>query len=114
MQRAARKRQQPSPLPPAGADLLPRCPVQATRHAELEAIDYILSIFPPSSSSFATAPHSQAPGENPFADTTLYVTVEPCIMCGSALRQVGIGRVVFGAGNERFGGNGSVLAVHSE
>lgn len=35
-------------------------------------------------------------------------------MCGSALRQVGIKRVVFGAGNERFGGNGSVLSVHNE
>ena len=87
---------------------------QATRHAELEAIDYILSIFPPSSDSFSVSPHAQAAGENPFADTTLYVTVEPCIMCGSALRQVGIKRVVFGAGNERFGGNGSVLAVHNE
>jgi tRNA-specific adenosine deaminase 2 len=35
-------------------------------------------------------------------------------MCASALRQVGIKRVVFGAGNERFGGNGSVLPVHSD
>lgn len=35
-------------------------------------------------------------------------------MCASALRQVGIKRVVFGAGNERFGGNGSVLPVHLE
>ncbi len=35
-------------------------------------------------------------------------------MCGSALRQAGIKRVVFGAGNERFGGNGSVLGVHDD
>lgn len=35
-------------------------------------------------------------------------------MCASALRQVGIKRVVFGAGNERFGGNGSVLPINSE
>jgi len=35
-------------------------------------------------------------------------------MCGTALRMAGIGRVVFGAGNERFGGNGSVLGANDE
>lgn len=44
---------------------------------------------------------------------TLYVTVEPCIMCASYLRQIGIHRVVFGAGNDRFGGNGTVILVNS-
>lgn len=87
---------------------------QATRHAELEAIEMILSLYPPKSANFPLAPHDGPPGDNPFGETTLYVTIEPCIMCASALRQVGIKRVVFGAGNERFGGNGSVLPVHSE
>ncbi|CAO1626908.1 unnamed protein product [Sympodiomycopsis kandeliae] len=87
--------------------------MNATRHAELEAIDEILIKYPPTSSnSFAINPHSE--DDNPFKQTTLYVTVEPCIMCGAALRQVGIGRVVFGAGNERFGGNGSVLGCHDD
>jgi tRNA-specific adenosine deaminase 2 len=85
---------------------------QATRHAELEAIDHILSLYPPTTPAFPLLPHSCPEGDNPFAETTLYVTIEPCIMCASALRQVGIKRVVFGAGNERFGGNGSVLPVH--
>ncbi|CDH14721.1 probable tRNA-specific adenosine deaminase subunit TAD2 [Zygosaccharomyces bailii ISA1307] len=49
-----------------------------------------------------------------FEDITLYVTVEPCIMCASALKQLGIGKVVFGAGNERFGGNGTVLRINSD
>ncbi|EJS43116.1 tad2p [Saccharomyces arboricola H-6] len=49
-----------------------------------------------------------------FKDITLYVTVEPCIMCASALKQLGIGRVVFGCGNERFGGNGTVLSVNRD
>ncbi|EST09822.1 Histidine-specific methyltransferase, SAM-dependent [Kalmanozyma brasiliensis GHG001] len=88
--------------------------LNATRHAELEAIDHILSIMPPSDPNFAVAPHSGPEGDNPFKDTTLYVTIEPCIMCGAALRQIGIGRVVFGAGNERFGGNGSVLGLHDD
>ncbi|PWN22981.1 cytidine deaminase-like protein [Microstroma glucosiphilum] len=86
--------------------------MNATRHAELEAIDEILAKYPPKSEHFALDPHNCS--DNPFKDTTLYVTVEPCIMCGSALRQVGIGRVVFGAGNERFGGNGSVLGCHDD
>ncbi|PWN26837.1 tRNA specific adenosine deaminase [Jaminaea rosea] len=87
--------------------------MNATRHAELEAIDEILSRYPPEwGKKFALDPHGCE--DNPFKDTTLYVTVEPCIMCGAALRQVGIGRVVFGAGNERFGGNGSVLGCHDD
>lgn len=52
--------------------------------------------------------------EYPLADTTLYVTVEPCIMCASALRQVGIQEVFYGCGNDRFGGCGSVLGVNDE
>ncbi|EPQ32309.1 uncharacterized protein PFL1_00505 [Pseudozyma flocculosa PF-1] len=88
--------------------------MDATRHAELEAIDYILSTHPPKSDDFPVDPHSCLPGDNPFKDTTLYVTIEPCLMCGAALRQVGIQRVVFGAGNERFGGNGSVLGLHDD
>jgi tRNA-specific adenosine deaminase 2 len=44
---------------------------------------------------------------------TVYVTCEPCIMCASALAQVGIRRVVFGCRNDRFGGCGSILSLHS-
>ncbi|KAI0637650.1 cytidine deaminase-like protein [Trametes polyzona] len=75
----------------------------ATRHAELEAIDEIL----------ADKQLTPAPTAYPLADTTLYVTVEPCIMCASALRQMGIKDVYYGCGNDRFGGCGSVLGVNS-
>lgn len=44
----------------------------------------------------------------------LYVTVEPCIMCASMVKQLGIGRTVFGCGNERFGGNGTVLSINKD
>lgn len=47
-----------------------------------------------------------------FKEITLYVTVEPCIMCASFLRQLGIGKVYYGCGNDRFGGNGTVLPVN--
>ena len=66
---------------------------------------------------------------------TLFVTVEPCVMCAYALRcdlrapfrslcrspckadlcldrLIGLTQVVFGCGNEHFGGCGSVLSVH--
>lgn len=42
----------------------------------------------------------------------LYVTVEPCIMCASALLYRGIGKVFFGCSNPRFGGNGTILSMH--
>jgi len=47
-------------------------------------------------------------------ETDLYVTVEPCIMCASALRQYKIRSVYYGCANERFGGTGGVLSIHSE
>lgn len=52
--------------------------------------------------------------EYPLSETTLYVTVEPCIMCASALRQLGIKEVYYGCGNDRFGGCGSVLGVNEK
>ncbi|KAH9853402.1 cytidine deaminase-like protein [Lenzites betulinus] len=75
----------------------------ATRHAELEAIDEIL----------ADKQLTPVVTAHPLADTTLYVTVEPCIMCASALRQMGIKDVYYGCANDRFGGCGSVLGVNS-
>ena len=70
----------------------------ATRHAELEAIDRILA----------------ANSVDDLAACTLFVTVEPCIMCASALRQIGLRKVVFGAANDKFGGCGSVLSIHDD
>jgi tRNA-specific adenosine deaminase 2 len=78
----------------------------STRHAELEAIDTILA------DPALTPPGLLASGAYPLAETTLYVTVEPCIMCASALRQMGIKQVFYGCANERFGGCGSVLGVN--
>ena len=36
-------------------------------------------------------------------DCTLYVTVEPCVMCAGALGWSQISRVVYGAGDEKWG-----------
>jgi len=71
----------------------------ATRHAELVALDKLLR-------------------DNPKArellkNSVLYVTVEPCIMCASAIRHIGIPLVVYGCKNDRFGGCGSVYSMNS-
>ncbi|KAH7926039.1 cytidine deaminase-like protein [Leucogyrophana mollusca] len=76
----------------------------ATRHAELEAIDSIL----------ADPELTPEAVRYPLSDTVLYVTVEPCIMCASALRQLGIKEVFYGCENDKFGGCGSVLGVNQD
>ena len=40
---------------------------------------------------------------------TLYVTMEPCVMCGGAIVNSRIPRVVYGARDHRFGAFGSAL-----
>ncbi|PRT56086.1 tRNA-specific adenosine deaminase subunit tad2 [Wickerhamiella sorbophila] len=72
--------------------------LNGTRHAEFMGIDEILQSHPPEI----------------LKETTLYVTVEPCIMCASALRQLEIKVVYFGAANDRFGGCGSVLSANKD
>ncbi|KAF1842499.1 cytidine deaminase-like protein [Cucurbitaria berberidis CBS 394.84] len=72
--------------------------LNGTRHAEFVAIAGILSKHP----------------LTVLNETDLYVTVEPCVMCASMLRQYGIRAVYFGCWNERFGGTGGVLNIHSD
>ncbi|KAF3061142.1 tRNA-specific adenosine deaminase subunit tad2 [Daldinia childiae] len=47
-----------------------------------------------------------------ISECVLYVTVEPCVMCASLLRQLGIKKVYFGAVNDKFGGTGGVFKIH--
>ena len=44
---------------------------------------------------------------------TLYVTMEPCVMCAGAIINSRVERVVFGAKDHRFGAFGSALDVNS-
>lgn len=41
-------------------------------------------------------------------NTTLYVSVEPCVMCAGAVLHARIGTVVFGAPDPKWGGFGSI------
>ena len=44
-------------------------------------------------------------------DTTLYVTLEPCAMCASAMVHARVQRLVFGATDPRVGAAGSVFNI---
>ncbi|CAL9729729.1 tRNA-specific adenosine deaminase subunit Tad2p [Monosporozyma unispora] len=73
-------------------------------HAEFMAIEQIKSRFP-----------NDPIGFNQFcSDCIVYVTVEPCIMCASALKQLNFKKIYFGCGNDRFGGNGTVLSINQD
>ncbi|KAJ6140457.1 APOBEC/CMP deaminase zinc-binding [Penicillium chermesinum] len=72
--------------------------MNGTRHAEFLAIAEVLQTYPRSI----------------LQSTDLYVTVEPCVMCASALKQYRVRNVYFGCNNDRFGGTGGVLSLHSD
>lgn len=44
-------------------------------------------------------------------NTTLYVTLEPCVMCVGALVHARVGRVVYGASDPKTGAAGSVFDI---
>jgi tRNA(adenine34) deaminase len=50
-------------------------------------------------------------GSYRLIDTTLYVTLEPCIMCAAAIVHARVRRLVFGAWDPRAGGAGSIVNV---
>jgi len=66
-----------------------------TAHAEIEALREAAS----------------ALGNYRLADTTLYVTLEPCVMCAAAIVHARVRRVVFGAWDARAGAAGSLIDV---
>lgn len=48
-------------------------------------------------------------GNHRLSDATLYVTLEPCVMCTGAIVQARVKRVVFGAYDKKAGALGSVV-----
>lgn len=81
--------------------------LNGTRHAELEAIDKIMK----SKGLLEVPAHLYTEF---FGNVTVYVTIEPCVMCALALKQIGIRKVYFGAANDRFGGNGTIIKVQGD
>ena len=66
-----------------------------TAHAEIEAL----------------RAGARALGSYRLNDTTLYVTLEPCLMCAAALIHARVRRVVFGAFDPQAGGAGGLIDV---
>ena len=58
-----------------------------TAHAEMQAITAAANVL----------------GGKYLTDCTLYVTVEPCVMCAGAIAWAQLGRLVFGASDEKRG-----------
>jgi len=54
---------------------------------------------------------AQRVGDYRLNESTLYVTLEPCIMCASALVHARVSRVVFGAWDPKAGGAGSIADI---
>ena len=57
---------------------------------------------------------AEALGNYRLPGCSLYVTLEPCIMCAGAIMHARIGRVVFGARDPKTGVAGSVLDLFAE
>ena len=68
---------------------------QAIMHAEIMAIKEA----------------NQQEGNWRLLDTTLFVTIEPCVMCSGAIGLARIPQVIYGAANQKFGGAGSLYAI---
>ncbi|GAA5832020.1 hypothetical protein JCM3766R1_003689 [Sporobolomyces carnicolor] len=97
----------------------------ATLHAEFDALRHLLpDRSPVTKFQLANAVPAQVATtadeqerkiwQTPLNGVVLYVTVEPCIMCAAVMRQIGIEKVVYGCGNDRFGGTGGVQSIHSD
>lgn len=66
-----------------------------TRHAEIVCIDEV--------QSFCSEKHLSL--YEVFKAISVVVTVEPCIMCMSALHSLNVKEIIFGCKNDRFGGS---------
>ncbi|XP_070018446.1 tRNA-specific adenosine deaminase TAD2 [Nicotiana tabacum] len=78
----------------------------ATRHAEMEAIDFLVEQWQKNGLSPLEVSEK-------FSNCMLYVTCEPCIMCAAALSYLGIKEAYYGCANDKFGGCGSILSLHT-
>ena len=56
---------------------------------------------------------ARALGDYRLGGTTLYVTLEPCMMCAAAIVHARVERVVFGAFDPRVGAAGSLIDAFS-
>ncbi|MCI2241004.1 nucleoside deaminase [Adlercreutzia faecimuris] len=49
-----------------------------------------------------------------LTDCTVYVTLEPCIMCAGLMHQARVSRCVYGAPDQKAGALGTLYAIHQD
>lgn len=49
-----------------------------------------------------------------LTDCTVYVTLEPCVMCAGLMHQARVSRCVYGARDQKAGALGTLYAVHED
>ncbi|MBR6285615.1 MAG: nucleoside deaminase [Bacteroidaceae bacterium] len=84
---------------PVGAVVVSRDTVLARTHNLTELLNDVTA----HAEMQAITSASETLGGKYLADCTLYVTLEPCIMCAGALGWAQLGRLVYGAADERRG-----------
>jgi len=57
---------------------------------------------------------ARALGNYRLGDCTLYVTLEPCVMCAGAIMHARVARLVYGAADPKTGACGSVIDLFAE
>ena len=57
----------------------------------------------PSANAYALTAAAEYLGSKYLNECTMYVTLEPCVMCAGALAWAQLGRLVFGASDEKKG-----------
>jgi tRNA(adenine34) deaminase len=88
---------------PVGAVVVVENEVVASRHNERERLKDPLA----HAEVLALRDAANALGADRAREASLFVTLEPCVMCAGAIREFGVARVVFGAADLRVGGCGS-------
>lgn len=78
----------------------------STRHAEMLCIDQLVDYFKDQGKSMHDC--------EAWSLVSVYVTVEPCVMCIRALCILGINNIFYGCSNDRFGGIASVYSINKD
>ncbi len=84
---------------PVGAVVVCQDQIIAKTHNQTEQLNDVTA----HAEIMAITAAAQFLGSKYLKDCTLYVTLEPCVMCAGALYWSQIGRIVFGASDEKRG-----------